>query len=269
VSFNRAFRSPSVINNYLDITIVNLVQIPVAPGVAIPYVFPTRAIGNVDLVEEKLDAIEVGYVGNVGDVTVTVSAYENETTEGIDFFTLSTYTAANPPPNFPLPAFVLSVPPPLGLAGVFPSAFSYRNVGEQINRGVEFSLNGDPSNAWSWFFNYSWQDTPEVTGIPFEDVGLPPENRVNLGLAYSGDRFFWNANANYQDEAFWTDVLDARFHGPTDSFAQVNLGLGVWFDDGKGMFKIDAQNIADEEVQQHVFGDIIGRKVSGRVTFRF
>jgi outer membrane receptor protein involved in Fe transport len=270
VSFNRAFRSPSVINNYLDITIINLVQIPVAPGVSIPYVFPTRAIGNVDLVEERLDAVEVGYVGSVGDnMTMTLAAYENKTTEGIDFFTLSTYTGSNPPPNFPLPPQALDVPPPFGLAGVFPSAFSYRNVGEQINRGVEFSLDGDPSPDWSWFFNYSWQDKPDVTGIPFEDVGLPPENRANLGLAYNGDRFFWSGNVNYQDDAFWTDVLDARFHGPTEAFTQLNLGFGVWFSGGKGMFRVDAQNATDEYVQQHVFGDIISRKVTGRVSFRF
>jgi iron complex outermembrane receptor protein len=272
-SFNRAFRSPSVINNFLDITIVNLVQIPVAPGVSIPYVFPTAAIGtevrDVELQEERLDALEVGYVGNLGNVLLTLALYENKITDSIDFFTLSTYTGANPPPGFPLPAFVLDIPPPFGLAGAFPSAFSYRNIGEQTNRGVEFSLNGDPSPEWSWFFNYSWQDEPEVVGIPFDEVNLAPENRINIGLAYSGDRFFWNANTNYQDDAFWTDVLDSRFHGPTDSFTQLNLGVGLWFNDGRGMFKIDAQNVGDEDVQQHVFGDIIGRKVTGRLAFRF
>jgi len=269
ISFNRAFRSPSVINNFLDITIINLVQIPVAPGVAIPYIFPTAAVGNPLLEEEKLDAIEVGYVGNVGNnVTLTLSLYENETTQGIDFFTQSTYTAASPPPGFPLPPFLLDVPPPFGLAGVFPSSFSYRNVGEQTNRGVEFSLNGNPSLTWSWFFNYSWQDEPDVVGVPFSEVNLAPENRINAGLAYSGDRFFANFNVNQQDEAFWTDVLDSRFHGPTDSFTQFNVGAGIWFSEDS-MFKIDAQNITDEDVQQHVFGDIIGRKISGRVSLRF
>ncbi|MDH3403187.1 MAG: TonB-dependent receptor, partial [Acidobacteriota bacterium] len=259
-----------VINNYLDITILNEVQIPVAPGVAIPYVFPSDAIGNVDLKEERLDALEVGYVGNFGsDLVLTLAVYENKTIDSIDFFTLSTYTGSNPPLGFPLPPFVLDVPPPFGLAGLFPESFSYRNIGEQTNRGVEFSLNGDPSPTWSWFFNYSWQDTPDVVGVPLAEVNLAPENRVNLGLAYSGDRYFWNANANYQDEAFWTDVLDSRYFGPTDSFTQVNLGIGIWFQDGRSMFKIDAQNIADEDVQQHVFGDIIGRKITGRVAVRF
>jgi len=270
-SFNRAFRSPSLINNFLDITIFNQVLLPVAPGVVIPYAFPSAAIGNPDLQEQELDALEVGYVGNLTNgVTVALSVYRNETTGDIDFFTRDYYTAANPPPGFPFPPFLLDVPASVGgLQNTFPSVFSYRNVGETINEGVEFSLSANPTDEWSWFFNFSHQATPEVTGIPFEDVGLPPENRANAGLAYSGERFFWNANVNYQDDAFWTDVLDARFHGPTDSFEQFNLGCGVYFNDGNSMFKIDAQNITDEDIQQHIFGDIIGRKVSGRVIFRF
>ena len=270
-SFNRAFRSPSLINNFLDITIVNQVALPLPGGGILPYAFPSFALGNPDLQEQELDAIELGYVGTMDNgLTVALSVYRNETTGDIDFFTREYYTGANPPPGFPFPAFLLDIPPVFGgLQGVFPSVFSYRNVGETVNEGVEFSLNQSPSDAWSWFFNYSFQETPEVTGIPFQDVGIPPEHRANLGLSYSGNRFFWNGNVNYQDEAFWTDVLDSRFHGPTPAFEQFNLGLGFYFNDGDSMFKIDAQNVADEDVQQHVFGDIIGRKVSGQLILRF
>ena len=270
VSFNRAFRAPSLINNFLDITIINLVQLPVAPGVTIPYIFPSVAVGNPALEEQKLDAYEVGYVGSIADnLTMTLAIYRNETKNDIDFFTRDVYTGSNPPPGFPFPPPVLDIPPPAGLRGVFPAVFSYRNVGETINEGVEFSLNGNPTDAWSWFFNYSHQKKPEVIGIPISDVGIPPENRANVGLAYSGERFFWNGNVNYQDDAFWTDVLDSRYFGPTDAFEQLNVGLGLYFNDGDGIFKIDAQNVLDEDVQQHVFGDIIGRKVTGRVIFRF
>ena len=75
--------------------------------------------------------------------------------------------------------------------------------------------------------------------------------------------------ANWVDAAFWTDVLDERFWGPTDSYTQVNLGLGVRFNEEKATFSLTAQNVFDEEVLQHVFGDIIGRKVSGQLLFRF
>jgi iron complex outermembrane receptor protein len=264
LSFNRAFRAPSLIQNYLDIVILNQVTLPTGP-----YIFPSVARGNVDLEQEQLDAIEAGWVGSFGSTTATVSIYRNEIQDSQDFFTAATYTGSNPPPGFPLPAFVLDIPPPLGLAGLLPAAFSYRNIGELIDQGAELSLQGRPSPEWSWFVNYSYQDEPDVTGIPQGEVNLPPENRFNLGLAYDVARWFANANVNYQDEAFWTDVLDSRFFGPTDDFTQLNVAVGFRFANDRATFQVSGQNVLDEDVQQHVFGDIIGRKVTGQLTFDF
>src|SRR4029079_1539992 len=68
LSFNRAFRSPSLINNFLDTTIVNqvdLAQINPAfaalPGRA--FAFTQHAFGNENLTEESNDSFEVGYTG--------------------------------------------------------------------------------------------------------------------------------------------------------------------------------------------------------------
>ncbi len=269
LSFNRAFRAPSLINNYLGIVIFNQVPLPTGPGGEVePYVFPSGAFGNPGLDEEQLDAIEAGWVGSFGPTTVSLAAYRNETTDSIDFFTAAIYTSAFPPPNFPLPPFLLDVPPPFGLAGLLPAAFSYRNIGEIVDRGVEVGVTGTAGEGWNWFFNYSWQDEPEVTGIPIEQVNLPPENRFNAGLGYSGGRYFFNGNVNHQDEAFWTDVLDSRFHGPTEDFTQLNLAVGLRVGD-HATFQVNGQNVTDEDVQQHVFGDIIERKVTGQVTLDF
>ena len=273
LSYNRAFRAPSVINNFLDVTILNQVVLPAIPPLSpapIPFIFPSAVDGNPALEEEQLDAYEASYTGTSGNrLTLTAAVYRNETTDSIDFFTASTYDPANPPPNWPFPAFFLGPPPPAGFGGVFPSAFSYRNVGEVIDRGVEISLQQRPSAAWSWFFNYSWQDEPEVTGIPLDEVNLPPEHRANFSLGYDAGRWFVNGNVNYQDEAFWTDVLDSRFHGPTDAFTQLNLGAGVRFADDRVTLSVQAQNATDEEIQQHVFGDILERKVIGQIRFDF
>lgn len=273
LSYNRAFRAPSVINNFLDITILNQVLLPAIPPLSpapILFVFPSAAFGNPGLQEEQLDAYEVSYTGTLPNrVTLTAAVYRNETTDSIDFFTADTYGPANPPPGWPFPAFLLGPPPPFGFGGVFPSQFSYRNVGEVIDRGVEISLQQRPTAEWSWFLNYSWQDEPEVTGIPADEINLPPENRANFSLAYDAGRWFVNGNLNYQDEAFWTDVLDSRFHGPTDAFTQINLGAGVRFAGDKVTLSVQAQNVTDEEVQQHVFGDILERKIIGQVRFDF
>jgi len=273
LSYNKAFRAPSVINNFLDITILNLVVLPPIPPLSPaprPFIFPSAVGGNPALEEEQLDAYEVSYTGTFGNgVTMTAAAYRNETTDSIDFFTAGTYGPANPPPGWPFPAFLLALPPPNGFGGVFPSQFSYRNVGEIIDRGVEISFQQRPTAEWSWFLNYSWQDEPEVTGIPADEINLPPENRANFSLAYDAGRWFLNGNVNYQDEAFWTDVLDSRFHGPTDEFTQLNLGAGVRFAGDRVTLSVQAQNATDEEIQQHVFGDILERKVIGQIRFDF
>ena len=54
----------------------------------------------------------------------------------------------------------------------------------------------------------------------------------------------------------------------TDSFTQVNLGLGVDLTESIRL-SVNAQNVFDEDVQQHVFGDLLARKVSGRLRFAF
>ncbi len=264
LSYNRAFKAPSVIQNFLDITIVNLVTLPTGP-----YIFPSAVRGNEDLEEERLDAYEVGYVGTFGPTTFSLAVYHNETKNSQDFFTAATYTAANPPPGFPLPAFVLAIPPPQGLAGLLPSLFSYRNIGEVTDEGVEASLMYRTGSPWSWSVNYSYQADPEVKGIPREQVNTPPRHRANFSLGYNGDRFFTSGNVNYVDEAFWTDVLDSRFHGPTEEYTQVNLTLGVRLVDDRLQLSVIGSNVFDEEVQQHVFGDIISRKITGQILWSF
>jgi iron complex outermembrane receptor protein len=279
VSFNRAFRAPSMVQNYLDITLVNLAVLPPLPQFGLPnptlLIFPSRALGNPEMTEEQVDAYEVGYVGTYGPTTFTLSLYRNKQTDSTDFFTSAVYNSANPVPGWPLPAFVLDVPP---FAGSFPAEFNYRNIGEIVDQGVEISLQGRAGDNWNWFANYSYQDDPDISGIeqvPFPSgelgyaVNQAPQNRFNAGVAYDAGRWFANGNLNYADEAFWTDVLDSRFWGPTEAYTQVNFGAGVNLRADAVTVSISAQNIFDREVQQHVFGDIIGRKVTGQVLFRF
>lgn len=278
-SYNEAFRSPSMVNNFLEIVIINQVCLAGAPdgSCALPYIFPSFAGGNIQLDEERLEAIEFGWIGTFGPNTVSLAVYENTVEDGIDFFTASTYSAANPPPDFPLPTFILDIPPPDGLAGLLPASFSYRNTGEVTNTGVEFSWNYNPRTPASFYINASWQDEPETEGIALEPrpsgelivpVNIPPEIRLNVGGAYNGERWFGNLNVNYQDEAFWTDILDSRFWGPTDSFTMVNAGLGYRFGESVSL-SVTGQNIFDEDVQQHVFGDILSRKVVGILRIDF
>ncbi|KAB2960961.1 MAG: TonB-dependent receptor [Thermoanaerobaculia bacterium] len=276
LSYNEAFRTPSAINNYLDVTILNQVG---------PFLLPARADGNVALVEESMTAYEVGYTGSLDNgLTIALAAYRNETEDSIDFYVQRTYGPGNLPPVGIPPA--PGVPPQLvpcflfapgtfppcaavggGLAGVVPSNFSYRNIGKTTDQGVEFSLQKRSTGPWSWFFNASWQDEPEFEGVSALDQNIPPEWRGNLGLSFDNGGFFASTNVNYQDEAFWADVLNVR--GSTDAFTQVNAAIGVRLLDERMTLSIIGANVFDEEVQQHIFGDFISRKVTGQLGFRF
>lgn len=267
-SYNEAFRTPSTTNSYLNVTILQAL----APGVAVS----ADAVGNINLVEESLEAYEVGYVGNLSNgMSVTVSAYQNETTDSIDFYIAQYYGPGNLPgaptppaliPCFNFPPGTFPGCPNGGLAGVVPSDYSYRNIGKTVDVGLELSAEQDLGD-WYWWGNVSWQDEPDIEGADPIDVNIAPEWRANLGAGQDYDRFFWNANLNYQDESYWSDVLFAR--ATTEAFTQINASVGWRFNEDRLTVQVTGQNLTDEDVQQHIFGDFLERRIEGTVSFTF
>jgi outer membrane receptor protein involved in Fe transport len=271
IAYNEAFRTPSAINGYLDVTILQQLG---------PFLAAGHAVGNRALAEERLEAYELGYVGTLGDgLTLTAALYRNVIEDSIDFYVRDVYRPGNlPSPSATLPATIVpcfafapgtgpAACPFAGLAGLVPSDYSYRNIGETVNRGVEVALQRS-TDEWSWFVNLSWQDDPEVGGgIDPGDVNIAPTWRANLGLGRDNGRRFWSASINYQDSAYWADVLFAR--APTQGFTQVNAALGWRLVDDRLTLKLVGQNLFDERVQQHIFGDIIERKLAGQLSFQF
>ena len=295
VSFNRAFRSPSLINNFLNTTIVNqidLAQINAAfaalPGRA--YAFPVRAIGNESLSEESNDSYEISYTGIIKNrATVSAAVYFTKSKDEIFFTQTGRYRALSPPPNW-LQTFspggtpILPVTSILGIlevlppacpsvtaactTGGLPSEFSYLNLGEVKNKGVELGIDGAVNSALNVFANYSYQAQPEPD-FALSEINLPPTNRFNAGFSYSEGHFLGNASVSFVDDAFFQDVLDARFAGPTKSYTQVNGAFGVkWLKD-KLQTTIKVINLLDEDIQSHVFGDILKRQVIGEVRVTF
>ncbi len=320
VSFNRAFRSPSAINNYLVLPIVQLINAPGGPNLALlrafvpPPLCPAicgllenpwplilsgvgSEVGGTVLKEEKLDAYEVGYTGTFnGRTTLSLVGYQNDSDGNINFTQVtpdifpptgippfSAYSPANPPPLVPpfdslgssavLMAFLAQTNPALVALGlppvVFPDvAFTYLNLSGVRNRGFEASLEHSFNRDLSGFVNFSWQDTPELLvpdpdeiKQPIDEIGIPPTNRFNVGLNYGSEQFLGSVSVNYQDEAFWVDVLTRPFNGATSSFTMVNASFGVRFNEGRVTAMVKANNILNETIQQHVFGDILKRSV--------
>ena len=276
VSFNRAFRAPSFINNNIQTAILNQVDLhTLAPLPSLsPFVFPITAVGNTDLKPEIMTAYEIGYTGVVGNrANVTAAVYWNNTKDGIYFTPVLFYGAATPPPGWPLPPATLTVLANLPSPVIFPRQFTYLNFGKVKDKGIELGVDAAANRYVNVFANYSYQWMPVAEGLPpgttIDDINWPAKNRFNTGFDFSYSRFLGNLAVSYTDKAYWQDVLDLRYAGFTDPFTTVNGAFGVRWLDRRLVTSIKVNNLGNEEVQQHIFGDIIRRQIIGeaRITF--
>jgi outer membrane receptor protein involved in Fe transport len=128
-SYNRAFRSPSVINNYLDQDIIYYgTTVDLRPlGAVVPQLNPlvpqepfflyVNTFGNENLKEEHIDAFELAYTGTFGGrTTVGLAVYQNDTDQNINF----TYLLPTPenPQGLPGLEFYSPQNPALGIGAV-------------------------------------------------------------------------------------------------------------------------------------------------------
>ncbi|MBI2834369.1 MAG: TonB-dependent receptor [Acidobacteria bacterium] len=293
-SFNRAFRSPSVVNNYLDIAILTPVNLsglasllppPLRPLVANPFPLVVKAVGSElpigtvpqeALKEDALTAYEVAYTGSVGRTTLGVAFYVNDSDQNINFSqlspTLDPYTVANPPPGWQLPPIILAA---MAQQGIFlpRTAFTYLNLGPLRQKGLELSIDQQFSRELSAFANYSWQGKPQVLDAPepypSDEIAFPPTHRFNAGATYNGRRYLGSLSVNYSDGAFWSDVLTSPFHGFTESYTMVNGSFGVRWMARRLTTSIKSTNVFNQNIQQHVFGDIVKRQVVAEVRISY
>ncbi len=200
-SFNKAFRAPSTINNYLELGILNtekavdftpltpLLPPALRPLVPPPFFLTVNGNGNTDLKQESIKAFEVAYTGTInGKTTVGIALYQNTQDDNINFVNLleippatalangfSYYSATDPahgvtvvnPHPIVLSPFIMAalaqVPPQFGGPINLPKdAFTYLNLGPIRNKGIELSVEHNFNRVWSAYANYSFQDTPEV-----------------------------------------------------------------------------------------------------------
>ena len=273
VSYNRAYRSPSVINNHLNVVIGQPVDLR---GVGGPqnYQLPVNILGNPDLEEQLLDAFELGYSGVVGRAVISAAFYTNWLQNEILFTEdpAGRYTALNPPGNWPLPPIFIAG---LAQAGIFlPGRFTYQNFGKSRNHGFELGVQGPVNQYLDVFANYSWQSDPDVdesggTTIPASELNLPPTNRFNVGGAFTYNRYLGNVSVTFTDDAFWQDVLGPGFQGTTDAYTLVNAGFGVKWASDRVTTSLKIVNLGNADVQQHIFGDITKRQFVGEVRVQF
>jgi hypothetical protein len=237
---------------------------------------PIGAVPQPKLQEDSVTAYEVAYTGTFANrTTVGLSFYVNDLDNSINFVqlppTLDPYTAANPPPGWPLPPSILAV---MAQRGIFlpRTAFTYLNLGPLRQKGVEVSLDHRVSRDLTAFVNYSWQGQPIVldspTPYPTQELSFPPTNRFNAGFNFDGTRMLGSASVNYSDKSFWSDVLTSPYFGFSDAYTMVNGSVGAKWMNGRLTGMIKVTNLFNQDIQQHVFGDILKRTVSFEVRIK-
>lgn len=250
VAYNRAYRAPSLLENFLDVTLP--AAIPGVPN----YIYPQVSVGEPDLEMEKQDAFEVGYMASIGShAVVSATVYTQQIANGIWFLPVGFYSPLSPPPAWPFdPALV-----PL-----LPSTFTFMNVGKIRDKGIElagqlewpqFSING----------SYTFQADPKLDSeLPLQ-INQPASNQGGVTVTYRRQPWAATGEFYFTGRAFWADVFTQPFWGFTDAYSSINARLSYRPRKWPGEIWLSATDLFDEKIQSHVFGDIIRRKVTAGV----
>jgi iron complex outermembrane receptor protein len=276
ISYSRAYRVPGEFHNYLSTVVANRIDL----GLLVPamagtyYYFPVFGVGNLNLKEQTINAYEAGWSATVarGRANLGATLYLTDSKGDMILSQSGSYTSQNPPPGWPLPPFVLDAliagsafGPGLGL----PSTIAYSNLGTVRNKGVEANLDVQLHRYVRAFTNYSWQALPRPKDFNISLINLPPEHRFNAGIYFDHKRFLGSIDVQYTDAAYWRDVLDVSYAGWTPAFTVVNANLGVRFAGGKCLLMVKVNNLGNEMVQNHLFGDLLKRQVIGEMRLHF
>jgi outer membrane receptor protein involved in Fe transport len=232
VSFNRAFRAPSDINNYLDLNILApppsglidlrplgaLLPPPLRPAVATPFFLTVNNFGNTNLVAESLNAYEFAYTGSINrKTTLGLAVYQNDQNNSISFTRLTTiplaaalanglsfYSPTDPATGVTITGQPITLPPVLmGILAQVPPQFggpillpkkvsTYLNLGPIRQRGVEVSVDHQFTREVNAYANYSYQDKPKPRT---PDPGQLPYFASKLSLPPT-NRFNAGVNVN-------------------------------------------------------------------------
>ena len=230
-----------------------------------------RSTGNPDLTEASTNAYEAGYTGVLPHHSiVTAAVYLNKTKNDIFFTEVKSarWTATNPPPQWPLNPLV--IPAVTGGAG-FPALFTYQNFGETTQKGVELGIDTADGAPVSLFANYSWQAKPEPKGFDISELNLPPENRYNVGgelrLRPSARQSVGELLRRCVYAAACSTTVTTVCPRPTRSSTP---GFGVkWGSQDRVVTTVKVTNLANQDIQQHVFGDITKRQIVGEMRVQF
>jgi len=150
----------------------------------------------------------------------------------------------------------------------------YNNLGTVVSKGFELGVDRELTDIFSGFMNYTFQADP-IPSFPgfteeqaLKEINIPSKHQFNAGVSWITNRVYGTFSVTHASEAFWQDVLDARYSGTTPPYTSVNMTAGVKFQDGRYSLALKITNLGNQQIQQHIFGDILKRSVVGEFKVR-
>ncbi len=250
---------------------------------------PVLAVGNEDLQVEEIRSVELGYSGVLSEKAyLTVDLYDNRIdnfiTDLISFNNATlggaihnNYPAYRPPPALSEPfaslllqALAGALPPDLfGILSNAPNgdpiftALSHTNFAQVRARGLEVGLDIAFNPKWALDAGYAYFDFDIERQLP-DDPVLPnnPQNKLNLGITYTGERLTASLGYRYSEGFVWSSGL---YQGAVPSYDVADLTAGYRLND-RWRLGIDVSNILDNEHFEIFGGDIVERRALGHVS---
>jgi hypothetical protein len=75
-------------------------------------------------------------------------------------------------------------------------------------------------------------------------------------------------SGSFVDSEFWQDVLP-DYTGRTAAYTLVDGTFGLHSTDRQMTVAVRGKNLLNKAIQQHIFGDVIGRRMTGEVRLTF
>ncbi|WP_025743937.1 TonB-dependent receptor [Aquimarina pacifica] len=189
---------------------------------------------------EKVTAFEVGYRGQLGDLTVDLSGYYNQYQ---DFITSRNVVV----PLFGQVSDLSAVP--TFLTGDFEIYNIATNSNEDVNSyGLILGLSSKVFGNYDFGVNYTFakEDVDVVEGSDFISEFNTPEHKVKATFGNKNlfDNFGFNTSLKWSDTFVWNDAFGtSQISAYTVFDAQINYRISSL----KSLLKIGATNIGGEE----------------------
>jgi len=280
---------PGTTTSALDLSAIERALGPLLGGTSLGFSrIPVLALGNKDLDVEKIKTYEIGYNGILGPKAyLTVDYYQSKLDNFITDLLPNVSAAGRTNPNFGPYAPPSSLPAPVqaailnALRGNLPATLfpllsnlpngqpivalaSYTNFGKVDTQGVDVALNYYVSDHWLVDASYSWFDFDVKQQLAGDQL-LPnaPENKVNAGLTYTGERFSGSVKYRWVDGFPWAAGI---FVGEVPSYNLFDLSASYRVTQNWEL-GVDVMNVLDEEHWQSFGGDLLKRRALAHVTF--